>query len=171
MGMQWEGKSFIDNLPKIYGVYTGGFLAFFALMASFETLGLSADVIGILFVAFTIGIYAFIGILSRTMAVEAYYVAGTQRAASVQRHGNGGRLDVGRVVRRDGRRHLHGRPRLHGLYRGLDWRLHPRLDADGALPAQVRLLHGAGLHRHAVRRQADALLRRSSCWWWRPSPT
>jgi cation/acetate symporter len=76
MGMQWEGKSFIDNLPKIYGVYTGGFLAFFALMAFFERLGMSADVIGILFVAFTIGIYAFIGILSRTMAVEAYYVAG-----------------------------------------------------------------------------------------------
>ncbi len=76
MGMQWEGKSFIENLPKIYGVYTGGFLAFFALMAWFETLGMSADMIGILFVAFTIAIYAFIGILSRTMAVEAYYVAG-----------------------------------------------------------------------------------------------
>jgi cation/acetate symporter len=76
MRMQWEGKCFSDNLPKIYGVYTGGFLAFFALMAVFEQLGMSADVIGILFVAFTIGIYAFIGILSRTMAVEAYYVAG-----------------------------------------------------------------------------------------------
>jgi cation/acetate symporter len=76
MRMQWEGKSFIDNLPKIYGIYTGGFLAFFALMAFFETLGLSAKWIGILFVLFTITIYAFIGILSRTMAVEAYYVAG-----------------------------------------------------------------------------------------------
>ena len=76
MKMQWEGKSFIDNLPKIYGIYTGGFLAFFFLMAVLERMGLGADVIGILFVAFTIGIYAFIGILSRTMAVEAYYVAG-----------------------------------------------------------------------------------------------
>jgi cation/acetate symporter len=76
MRMQWEGKSFIDNLPKIYGIYTGGFLAFFALMAFFETLGMSAKWIGILFVLFTITIYAFIGILSRTMAVEAYYVAG-----------------------------------------------------------------------------------------------
>jgi cation/acetate symporter len=76
MGMQWEGKSFIDNLPKIYGVYTGGFLAFFALMAWLETLGVGADTIGILFVAFTIVIYAFIGILSRTMEVGAYYVAG-----------------------------------------------------------------------------------------------
>ncbi|WP_018953553.1 sodium:solute symporter family protein [Thioalkalivibrio sulfidiphilus] len=76
MGMQWEGKTFVENLPKIYGVYTGGFLAFFFLMAFFEQLGMGADTIGILFVAFTIGIYAFIGILSRTMAVEAYYVAG-----------------------------------------------------------------------------------------------
>jgi cation/acetate symporter len=76
MALQWEGKTFIQNLPKIYGVYTGGFLAFFLLMAFFETLGMGADMIGILFVLFTIGIYAFIGILSRTMAVEAYYVAG-----------------------------------------------------------------------------------------------
>ena len=82
-----------------------------------------------------------------------------QRPAGVQRHGDGGRLDVGRILRRDGRRHLHVRPPLHGLHRGLDRRLHPDRDADGAVPAQVRLLHGAGLHRHALRRQADALLR------------
>ncbi len=47
MGMQWEGKSFIENLPKIYGVYTGGFLAFFFLMAFFEQMGMGADTIGI----------------------------------------------------------------------------------------------------------------------------
>jgi len=74
--LSFEGKSFTDNLPKIYGVYTGGFLAFFALMAVFERFGASADLIGILFIAFTIAIYAFIGVLSRTMQVEAYYVAG-----------------------------------------------------------------------------------------------
>jgi cation/acetate symporter len=76
MALQWEGKSFIDNLPKIYGIYTGGFLAFFALMAVLEQFGMSARAIGIMFVLFTIVIYAFIGVLSRTMAVEAYYVAG-----------------------------------------------------------------------------------------------
>jgi cation/acetate symporter len=76
MGMQWEGKSFIENLPRIYAVYTGGFLAFFALMAILEQFGLSANTIGILFVLFTLVIYATIGVLSRTMAVEAYYVAG-----------------------------------------------------------------------------------------------
>lgn len=76
MAMQWEGKSFIDNLPKIYGIYTGGFLAFFALMAVAEQMGMSANLIGIMFLAFTIVIYAFIGVLSRTMDVGAYYVAG-----------------------------------------------------------------------------------------------
>ena len=76
MAMQWEGKSFMDNLPKIYGIYTGGFLAFFAAMAVLERFGVGADTIGILFLMFTLVIYAFIGVLSRTMAVDAYYVAG-----------------------------------------------------------------------------------------------
>jgi cation/acetate symporter len=77
MGM-FDNKSFVQNLPKIYGIYTGGFLVFFALMAWLETMGMTADTIGMLFLAFTIAIYAFIGILSRTMQVEAYYVAGRQ---------------------------------------------------------------------------------------------
>ncbi len=72
-----EGK-FIDNLPKVYGLYTGGFLLFVALMAVLEQMGLAADTIGILFVAFTIAIYAIIGWLSRTMQVDAYYVAGRE---------------------------------------------------------------------------------------------
>ena len=68
--------SFVDNLPKIYGLYTGGFIIFIGLMAVLEQMGVSADVIGILFVAFTVFIYAAIGWLSRTMQVDAYYVAG-----------------------------------------------------------------------------------------------
>jgi hypothetical protein len=55
-----EKYNFIENLPKIYATYTGGFIAFILLMAVFEQLGMSADTIGILFVAFTIAIYAFI---------------------------------------------------------------------------------------------------------------
>jgi cation/acetate symporter len=73
-----EKGTFIDNLPKIYGFYTVGFLIFFAIMAVFEQLGMGADMIGILFVAFTIVIYAVIGWLSRTMQVDAYYVAGRE---------------------------------------------------------------------------------------------
>ena len=68
--------SFVDNLPKVYGMYTGGFIIFIGLMAILEQMGVSADVIGILFVGFTVFIYAAIGWLSRTMQVDAYYVAG-----------------------------------------------------------------------------------------------
>ncbi|MEM1298529.1 MAG: sodium:solute symporter family protein [Pseudomonadota bacterium] len=69
---------FIENLPKIYGLYTGGFIVFIFAMALLEYWGVSAETIGILFVIFTIFIYAGIGILSRTMQVDAYYVAGRQ---------------------------------------------------------------------------------------------
>ncbi len=71
----FKGK-FIDNLPKIYGTYTGGFLVFIILMAVAEQAGMTKETIGILFVAFTVCIYAFIGWLSRTVQVDAYYVAG-----------------------------------------------------------------------------------------------
>jgi cation/acetate symporter len=69
---------FIDNLPKVYGLYTGGFLVFIGLMAILEQLGTPADTLGVLFVAFTIAIYATIGWLSRTMETGAYYVAGRE---------------------------------------------------------------------------------------------
>lgn len=69
---------FMDNLPKVYGLYTGGFLVFIGLMAILEQLGTPADTLGVLFVAFTIAIYATIGWLSRTMETGAYYVAGRE---------------------------------------------------------------------------------------------
>ena len=72
-----KGK-FIDNLPKVYGIYTGGFLVFIILMAIAEQAGMSPKAIGISFVAFTVGIYAIIGYLSRTLQIDAYYVAGRQ---------------------------------------------------------------------------------------------
>ena len=68
--------TFIENLPKVYGLYTGGFILFIILMAILEQVGVSAEAIGIMFVAFTIVIYGTIGWLSRTMQVDAYYVAG-----------------------------------------------------------------------------------------------
>jgi len=78
--MSWfriQGR-FVENLPKIYGMYTGGFLLFVVLMAFCEQAGMSADTIGLFFVGFTIVIYALIGWLSRTMQVDAYYVAGRE---------------------------------------------------------------------------------------------
>ena len=40
-------RSFLDNLGKVYALYTLGFLVFFALMALLESLGASAQTIGI----------------------------------------------------------------------------------------------------------------------------
>lgn len=70
--------SFVQNLGRLYGLYTGGFIVFIILMAILEQMGVGAATIGILFVGFTIFIYALIGWLSRTMQVEAYYVAGRE---------------------------------------------------------------------------------------------
>ena len=53
--------NFIDNLPKVYGIYTGGFLGFIIIMAIGEQMGMTAKAIGICFVAFTVAIYAIIG--------------------------------------------------------------------------------------------------------------
>ncbi|MCG6857560.1 MAG: cation acetate symporter [Salaquimonas sp.] len=73
------GKSgFVNNLGKVYALYTLGFLVFFGLMAIGEKMGMSAKAIGIGFLLFTIAIYAIIGWLSRTMEVSAYYVAGRE---------------------------------------------------------------------------------------------
>ena len=78
--MATEAKSgrFIDNLGRVYALYTLGFLAFFAFMAVLEQMGMGAESIGIGFLMFTIGIYALIGWLSRTAEVDAYYVAGRE---------------------------------------------------------------------------------------------
>jgi cation/acetate symporter len=70
------GSSFIDNLGKIYGLYTGGFFAFVIFLAILEQMGVPNRIIGYGFVFLTIAVYAVIGILSRTSEVGEYYVAG-----------------------------------------------------------------------------------------------
>ena len=67
---------FLNNLGKVYAIYTGGFLAFVFLIAILEQLGVPNQVLGYMFVGFTILLYAMIGILSRTAQVSEYYVAG-----------------------------------------------------------------------------------------------
>jgi cation/acetate symporter len=69
-------SSFIDNLGKIYGIYTGGFAGFVIVLAILEQVGVPDVVIGYLFVFMTIGVYALIGVLSRTAQISEYYVAG-----------------------------------------------------------------------------------------------
>ena len=71
-------KGFIENLGRIYGFYTLGFLGFVVLMAVLEQLGVPNKVIGYLFIAMTICIYAVIGVLARTAQVSQYYVAGRE---------------------------------------------------------------------------------------------
>ena len=70
------GGDFVNNLGKVYGIYTGGFAAFVVLIAILEQLGVPNQILGYMFVGFTILVYAFIGIISRTMQVSEYYVAG-----------------------------------------------------------------------------------------------
>jgi hypothetical protein len=76
MATQATGTDFTSNLGRVYAVYTGGFIGFVLLLAILEQVGVPNYIIGYLFVAFTIGIYALIGIMSRTMQVSEYYVAG-----------------------------------------------------------------------------------------------
>lgn len=74
--MSEQKSDFLSNLGKIYGMYTGGFAAFVILLAILEQAGVPNKFIGYLFVFFTIAVYAGIGIMSRTMQVSEYYVAG-----------------------------------------------------------------------------------------------
>jgi cation/acetate symporter len=67
---------FIANLNKIYVGYTGGFAIFVVLIAILEQMGVPNRILGYLFVFLTIGVYAYIGIISRTQVVSEYYVAG-----------------------------------------------------------------------------------------------
>jgi len=67
---------FLSNLGKIYGIYTGGFFGFVILLGILEQVGVPNYIIGYLFVFLTIMVYAVIGVLSRTMQVSEYYVAG-----------------------------------------------------------------------------------------------
>ena len=55
-------QGFLANLGRVYGIYTGGFLAFIILVAILEQLGVPNRVLGYLFVGFTILVYAIIGI-------------------------------------------------------------------------------------------------------------
>jgi cation/acetate symporter len=71
-----RGGDFVSNLGKIYGVYTGGFFAFVVLLAILEQMGVPNVFIGYGFVFLTLLVYAFIGVITRTMEVSEYYVAG-----------------------------------------------------------------------------------------------
>ncbi len=71
-----SNAAFKAGLSKVYKWYTGGFLAFVIVLAILEQMGLSRQWIGLIFLLATIGLYAGIGIMSRTTDATEYYVAG-----------------------------------------------------------------------------------------------
>ena len=71
-----SNRAFFNQLKKYYTYYTGGFIAFVIILAILEQLGLPRVWIGYVFLFATIGLYAGIGIMSRTADVAEYYVAG-----------------------------------------------------------------------------------------------
>ncbi len=69
-------SAFNANLKRYYSFYTGGFIAFVIVLAILEQMGLPNKIIGYVFLLATIGLYAGIGIMSRTADIAEYYVAG-----------------------------------------------------------------------------------------------
>jgi cation/acetate symporter len=71
-----SNRAFRKQLSKVYTWYTGGFLGFVVVLAVLEQMGLPREWIGFIFLLATIGLYAGIGIMSRTTDAAEYYVAG-----------------------------------------------------------------------------------------------
>ena len=71
-----SGADFKKQLNKVYAWYTGGFFAFVIVLTIAEQMGLPRNWIGFIFLLATVGLYAGIGIMSRTTDADEYYVAG-----------------------------------------------------------------------------------------------
>ncbi len=99
-----KGK-FIDNLPKVYGIYTGGFIGFIILMAIGEQMGMTAKANRYCFCSFY-NIHLCINRLSiKNGSTDAYYVAGRQ-VPTVFNGMARSRLDVWCFIRCNGRWYL-----------------------------------------------------------------
>jgi cation/acetate symporter len=71
-----SNTAFFNQLKKYYTFYTGGFITFVIVLAILEQMGVTPKVLGYIFLAATIALYAGIGIMSKTADVSEYYVAG-----------------------------------------------------------------------------------------------
>jgi len=69
-------KAFKQQLNKVYGWYTGGFLVFIVVLAILEQMGLPRNWIGFIFLVATVLLYGGIGVMSRTSDASGYYVPG-----------------------------------------------------------------------------------------------
>ena len=68
--------AFTAQLKKYYTFYTGGFVAFVIGVGILEFAGVPNKILGYVFLAATILLYAGIGFMSKTAEVSEYYVAG-----------------------------------------------------------------------------------------------
>ena len=69
-------RVYLRTLFRYYSFYTGGFVVFLLALAVAEYMGAPEQWIGWTFMAATVGLYAGIGIISRTSDVDEFYVAG-----------------------------------------------------------------------------------------------
>src|SRR6266496_2100849 len=69
-------RAFNAQLKKVYTWYTGGFIVFLIALAILEQFGMPRNWIGYVFLLATVGLYAGIGVMSRTSDAAEYYVAG-----------------------------------------------------------------------------------------------
>ena len=75
-GIRLTGQQFKAQLNRVYSWYTAGFVLFVLALAIAERMGLPRLWIGFAFLTATIGLYAGIGVMSRTTDASEYYVAG-----------------------------------------------------------------------------------------------
>ena len=71
-----SNQAFFNSLKRYYTFYTGGFIAFVIMVAILEQLGVPIKILGYIFLAATVLLYAGIGFMSKTADVGEYYVAG-----------------------------------------------------------------------------------------------
>jgi len=75
-GVRLSSQQFKSQLNSVYRWYTVGLVLFVAILAGLERMGMPRLWIGSTFLMATIGLYAGIGIMSRTTDATEYYVAG-----------------------------------------------------------------------------------------------
>jgi cation/acetate symporter len=75
-GIKMPSQQFRSQLNRFYGWYTLGLVIFVAALGIAERMGLPKLWIGSTFLMATIGLYAGIGMMSRTTDADEYYVAG-----------------------------------------------------------------------------------------------
>lgn len=71
-----ETRAFARRLVRNYLLYALTFAALLGGLAIGEQMGLSQGAIGLIFLCATVGLYAGIGVISRTSDLGEYYVAG-----------------------------------------------------------------------------------------------